>query len=122
MPLAIWRRLYSMTFNSFGVSFANSIELVRLSILVEDYEKEFYPIEGTNRNTCLKKKYKKASSSDVSSVINGRSSSMRAITSLYLHSDSIRFIILWFNFIVLSPKVFAATAGDVFDGFDNQCC
>ena len=25
---------------------ANSIELVRLSILVEDYEKEFYPIEG----------------------------------------------------------------------------
>ena len=39
---------------------ANSIELVRLSILVEDYEKEFYPIEGTNRNTCRKKKYKKA--------------------------------------------------------------
>ena len=35
---------------------ANSIELVRLSILVEDYEKEFYPIEGTNRNTCRKKK------------------------------------------------------------------
>ena len=26
----------------------------------EDYEKEFYPIEGTNRNTCRKKKYKKA--------------------------------------------------------------
>lgn len=39
---------------------ANSIELVRLSILVEDYEKEFYPIEGINRNTCRKKKYKKA--------------------------------------------------------------
>lgn len=38
----------------------NSMELVRLSILVEDYEKEYYPIEETNRNTWRKEKHKRA--------------------------------------------------------------
>lgn len=32
---------------------ANSIELVRLSILVEDYEKEFYPITDERTNKIL---------------------------------------------------------------------
>ena len=62
-----------------------------------------------------------ASSSGVSSVTSGKSSSMRAIISLYWLFDSRCFILSYFIYCLI-PKFSSAAAGDVFDGFDDKCC